>query len=342
MQGLEAGYGTAPFETSLEVLRNNLKSAYLRFREKIIHFTEDEKAAIKIYEKLLNNSERLIDFAILQGKTTTEIPDSIERADTGSDTPFSLGNQATDKYQFYNTEISNESPSKPSTKTISGLGSSGTLSPEEEQEALKLAARRGTIEPETEIAKFPDNLKKLYSHILEKIASRPETQEMKNSFNFLLTLQVIKRIDGHVENHSFLEDSNYKSLMNQIIKIFDINNCDLKDDSFVQNLIDVFDRVYDNIINSSEIDKKSKKILTALRSTKINNERPWEIFSVALIAINKMIGVFCDQYPEKCSSIKGGSNQMLGSRKLLGKLEENKNITFSDWLLIKENILFWQ
>lgn len=341
VQGLETGYGTAPFDTSLEILRNNLKSAYLRFCEKIAHFTDDGKTAIKIYKKLLNNSERLIDFAILQGKTTTEIPDSIERADTGSDTPFSLGNQATDKYQFYNTEISNESPSKPSTKTISGLGSSGTLNPEEEeQEALKLAARRGTIEPETEIAKFPDNLKKLYSHIFEKIASHPETEGMKNSFNFLQTLQVIKRLDGHIKNHSFLGDSNYKSLINQMIRSFEKNNCDLKDDSFLQNLIDVFDMVYDKIINSPAIDEKSKTIYTVLRSTRINGERPWEKFGAALIAINKMIGVFCDQYPEKCSSIKGASNQMLGSRKLLGKLAENKNITFSDWLLIKENILF--
>jgi hypothetical protein len=342
VQGLEAGYGTAPFDTSLEVLKNNLKSAYLRFREKIIHFTEDEKTAINIYEKLLNNSERLIDFAILQGKTATEIPEPFERADAGSDTSFSLGNQATDKYQFYNTAISNESPSTPSTKTISGLGSSGKLSPEEEQEALKLAARRGTIDPETEteIAKFPDNLKKLYSHIFEKIASHPETEGMKNSLHILQTLQVIKRLDGHIKNHSFLGDSNYKSLINQIIKTFEKNDCDLKDDSFLENLINVFDKVYNNVINSSAIEEKFKKIYTALRSTVIDGERPWEKFNLALTGINKMIGVFCDLNPDKCSNIKGGSHLMLGSRKLLGKLEENKNITFSDWLLIKENILF--
>jgi hypothetical protein len=340
VQGLEAGYGTAPFDTSLEVLRNNLKSAYLRFREKITRFTDNERTATKIYEILLNNSERLIDFAILQGKTTTEIPDSIERADAGSDTSFSLGNQATDRYQFYNTAISNESPSTPSTKTISGLGSSGRLSPEEEQEALKLAARRGTVEPETEIAKFPDNLKKLYSHIFEKIASHSETEGMKDSFNFLQTLQVIKRLDGHIKNHSFLGDSNYKSLIDQMIRTFEKNNCDLTDDLFLQNLIEVFDMVYDKIINSSAIDEKSKKIYTALRSTRNNGERPWEKFGPALTDINKMIGVFCDQYPDKCSSIRGASRLMLGSRKLLGKLEENKNITFSDWLLIKENILF--
>jgi hypothetical protein len=343
VQGLEAGYGTAPFDTSLEVLKNNLKSAYLRFREKITRFTEDEKTATKIYKILLNNSERLIDFAILQGKTATEIPEPFERADAGSDTSFSLGNQATDKYQFYNTAISNESPSTPSTKTIRGLGSSGRLSPEEEeQETLKLAARRGTIEPETEteIAKFPDNLKKLYSHIFGKIASHPETEGMKDSFNFLQTLQVIKRLDGHIKNHSFLGDSNYKSLIDQMIRTFEKNNCDLKDDSFLQNLIDVFDMVYDKIINSSAIDERSKKIYTALRSTKNNGERPWDKFGPALTEINKMIGVFCDQYPDKCSNIKGASRLMLGSRKLLGKLEENKNITFSDWLLIKENILF--
>jgi hypothetical protein len=341
VQGLEAGYGTAPFDTSLEVLRNNLKSAYLRFREKITRFTDNERTATKIYEILLNNSERFIDFAILQGKTATEIPEPFERADAGSDTSFSLGNQATDKYQFYNTAISNESPSTPSTKTISGLGSSGRLSPEEEEkEALKLAARRGTVEPETEIAKFPDNLKKLYSHIFGKIASHPETEGMKDSFNFLQTLQVIKRLDGHIKNHSFLGDSNYKSLIDQMIRTFEKNNCDLKDDSFLQNLIDVFDMVYDKIINSSAIAEKSKKIYTALRSTINNGERPWEKFGTALTEINKMIGVFCDQYPDKCSSIKGASRLMLGSRKLLGKLEENKNITFSDWLLIKENILF--
>ena len=349
VQGLEAGYGTAPFETSLEILRNNLKSAYSEFTKNLVHIIGDRKVDLElinsIYEKLLNNSERLIDFAILQGKTTTEIPDSIERADTGSDTHFSLGNQATDKYQFYNTEISNENPNKPSTKTISGLGSSGVLSPEEEeQEALKMAARRGTTGSKTETIELPANFKKLYSHILEKIASHPEAEEIKNINNTLITLQVIKRLDGNVKNRNFLGDDNYKSLIDGIIQILKQDNCDLEDNSFVQNLIDIFDKVYDRALSSSDPKGKLKNLHSALSLSKIGVDRPWNRFSTALSKINRILSVFCDDHPDKCSTspsnIQNRVIRFRGNQKLLDKLVENKNITFSDWLLIKENILF--
>jgi hypothetical protein len=133
-------------------------------------------------------------------------------------------------------------------------------------------------------------------------------------------------------------------LIDGIIQVLKQNNCDLEDNSFVQNLIDIFDKVYDRALSSSDPKEKLKNLHSALSLSRIGVDRPWNRFSTALSKINRILSVFCDDHPDKCSTspsnIQNRVIRFRGNQKLLDKLEENKNITFSDWLLIKENILF--
>jgi hypothetical protein len=130
--------------------------------------------------------------------------------------------------------------------------------------------------------------------------------------------------DLHRKNMRIIGAKNWKEMMKEIIKTFESNKCDFGNEEFVKDIGTIFNDTY----NAGGY---YERLITDL--TRYNDN--WKNLIKALKEIGKYIDDFCEKNPNKCSD-KGGKY----GEKLLNNLEENKNITFANWLLIQENILF--
>ncbi len=181
---------------------------------------------------------------------------------------------------------------------------------------------------------FLENFNNFVENIFYKIENDGDFVKRKFPFK---TLSVIKRLyqykslplkmsyfDLHRKNMRIIGAKNWKEMMKEIIKTFESNKCDFGNEEFVKDIGTIFNDTY----NAGGY---YERLITDL--TRYNDN--WKNLIKALKEIGKYIDDFCEKNPNKCSD-KGGKY----GEKLLNNLEENKNITFANWLLIQENILF--
>jgi hypothetical protein len=186
--------------------------------------------------------------------------------------------------------------------------------------------------------RFMQNLNKLILNIEQFFRDDGEDVPNKPIFNAFKLIQRLYRhaemennqkkiFKRHGKNINILGKDNWKILLTKIIEAFMSKRCDFADDAFTNDAIKDFNRVaniYKPIENHySDFDRGLRK-----------NGKNWKIIALSLSQINRYVDEFCSNNPELCDK-KGR-----GSGKLLSKLRENKNITFSEWLLITENKLF--
>lgn len=186
--------------------------------------------------------------------------------------------------------------------------------------------------------KFMQNLNKLILSIEQYFRdSGEENVPDKPIFNALKLIKRLykhsevendqkKRFKKHRKNINYLGNENWNLLLTKIIEIFMSKQCDFADDAFTNNAIEYFI----NIAPNYNPIQQNYSNFTNIR----NRNQNWQKIFASLWEINKFVDEFCRTNPDLCSQTGKGSI------KLLSKLQENKNITFSEWLLITENKLF--
>jgi hypothetical protein len=216
--------------------------------------------------------------------------------------------------------------------------------PPDEEVAASNTAPSTPLEPSIPILggitnfKFMQNLNKLILNIEQHFRDNGENVPNKPIFNAFKLIQRLykhtemendqkRRFKKHKKNINYLGNDNWNLLLAKIIEAFVSNQCDFAVDTFTNDAIKDFKRVAD-IYNPVETNYSAFD--RGLRKSGEN----WRIIALSLSQINKSVDEFCSNNPELCD--KKGK----GSGKLLSKLQENKNITFSEWLLITENKLF--
>ena len=186
--------------------------------------------------------------------------------------------------------------------------------------------------------RFMQNLNKLILNIEQYFRDNGEDVPNKPIFNaFKLIKRLYKhsevendqkrRFKKHRKNINYLGNENWNLLLTKIIEAFMSKRCDFADDTFTNNAIEDFKRVADIY---KPIENHYPAFDSGLRARSEN----WKIIALSLSQINRSVDEFCRTNPDLCGKTGRGSG------KLLSKLQENKNITFSEWLLITENKLF--
>lgn len=226
-----------------------------------------------------------------------------------------------------------------------GSPSSVTTPPPDEEVATSNTAPSTSPEPSIPILggitnfKFMQNLNKLILNIEQYFRdSDEENVPDKPIFNALRLIKRLykhseaandqkKRFKKHIKNINYLKNENWNLLLTNIIEAFMSKKCDFADDTFTNNAIEDFKRVADIY---KPIENHYPAFDSGLRARSEN----WRIIALSLSQINRYVDEFCRNNPDLCGKTGRGSG------KLLSKLKENKNITFSEWLLITENKLF--
>jgi hypothetical protein len=226
-----------------------------------------------------------------------------------------------------------------------GSPSSVTKPPPDEEVATSNTAPSTPPEPSIPILggitnfKFMQNLNKLILSIEQYFKdSSEENVPDKSIFNALKLIKRLyknvetesepkKRFKQHGKNISHLGKDNWKILLTKIIETFMSKQCDFADDTFTNNAIEYF---IEKAPKYNPVQQHYEAFHTYIR---LHNKN-WQNILSSLSVINKFVDEFCRNNPDLCGKTGRGSS------KLLSKLRENKNITFSEWLLITENKLF--
>ena len=187
--------------------------------------------------------------------------------------------------------------------------------------------------------KFMQNLNKLILNIEQYFKdSDEENVPDKPVFNALKLIKRLyknvetenepkKRFKQHGKNINYLGKDNWKLLLTKIVETFMSKQCDFADDTFTNNAIEYF---IEKAPKYNPVQQHYEAFHTYIR---LHNKN-WQNILSSLSVINKFVDEFCRNNPDLCGKTGRGSS------KLLSKLRENKNITFSEWLLITENKLF--
>lgn len=181
---------------------------------------------------------------------------------------------------------------------------------------------------------FLQNFNDVVNNIFYKIEKDGDYIKAKFPFK---TLNVIKRLykykslplkmsyfDFSTKNMRVIGTKNWREMIKEIVRVFEANDCKFGNEEFIKDIENTFNGYYD-------VGGYYPRLIADISK---DNEN-WRKLIKSLKEIGRYIDDFCLKNPKKCSD-KGGAY----GEKLLNNLEENRNITFAEWLLIEENILF--
>jgi hypothetical protein len=362
--GLKAGYKTTDVERAKTILKDQLISAYKMFASSIEKMTGSKTDAQKILTNLKNNTDSFIDDAMSSITLPTTTPPPATPAAPPA-TPAAP--PATPAAPPATPAAPKSSPTKPSlrdierwdtdilkmptTQPVRGLLTTD-LDPkekrkkEEEKEGLNLALRELPKEKETGNQKtkkyeIENEFVKNYDNFVETMLDAFKRNEYfdENKFPFSAFL-LVKRLykykpvpfqrtgsyEQHPRNMKYLGIKNWKTIASKIMEIFKSHNCNFNDENYT-------DEITKNLNDMLSVNGSSyyMGIFGDLKKSSIK----WKDLLQSLNEIEKYIKSFCKDNPKKCDEIGKG-----GTEKMLKKLKETKNLNFSNWLIMKENILF--
>lgn len=316
------------FKSNLKaVITRSYKGAKDTTKKGVIDF-EIEKSIFRIEPEILSNEEKI---DVLHAKAEEAMAKEAEEAENQRKRtrPESPRTQA-----------------PPSEKPLLSAPSATPIATPPPDEEVATSNTAPSTPPEASIPilggitnfKFMQNLNKLILSIEQYFRDNGEDVPNKPIFNALRLIKRLykhseaendqkKRFKKHRKNINYLKNENWNLLLTKIIEAFMSKKCDFADDTFTNNAIEDFKRMA-NIYKP--IENQYPAFDRGLRTRSEN----WRIIALSLSQINKFVDEFCLNNPDLCGE-KGR-----GSGKLLSKLQENKNITFSEWLLITENKLF--
>jgi len=362
--GWKSGYGSKDITKATEILKNQLDFAYRTFKNSLVKSTGDEATANKILDNLRKNSDIAITKAV-SGETTTE-----KEYGPTTTSPTFTPVPAKEKIEAEaEAEAEVEVPKKPRRKKPKppepivtppdGSGGPPIVSdptgpaplPAEDTDTGEMA-RTGELpepepepEPKKEVLSFKDkeflmNLREFINILMKKLSS---TEQEKLPFSVLTILKRLYRF-GYIYGSRDLQDlhkeknvnkigsEEHKEMLKKIVEIFTNNNCDFNKGALTDSLIrrfDYYEKKYG--LTGSNLNKTLKE------------EKIWKNLFSAIDDTRDYLNSFCADNPDKCGEeLKTlGTAGSSGVPRLLKSLEEAKlSLTFRNWLLIKENILF--
>jgi len=364
--GFRAGYGSEDVNQAGDVLIDQLDFAYRTFANSIENATGSKSQAQSILTKLRNNTEPLLKTSITDQdiKLTAEKKAEIaareaemkmsperRRKTTTTRSPKSSTSLA-DLWDRISSKPKPAEPKpaepttptpEPTTSPIGGLGTTGDgTRPDPEVGDIGPSLRVGPDpepepRPEEQIfgivgKNFLKNFNNFYHEFFDEMNKSEYFGNEENKPPFS-TLKIIKRLYTYREgdtalpftkkNMSRLGKDSWNEILTNAIETLKRNNCNFSDESFCDDIIASLKELSENGYYSN--------ILNDLKRSNKN----WVRLLKALTQISKYIDTFCTRHPDKCEE-----EGKKGGEKLLKKLRESKNITFSDWLLISENKLF--
>ena len=330
------------FKSNLKaVITRSYKGTKDTTKKGVIDF-EIEKSIFRIEPEILSNEEKI---DVLHAKAEEAMAKEAEEAEnqrkrTRPESPRTQAPPSEKPLLSAPSQVSQNistDTEKPNATPIA------TPSPDEEVATSNTAP---STPPESSIPilggitnfKFMQNLNKLILSIEQYFRDNGENVPDKPIFNALKLIKRLykhseaqndqkKRFKKHIKNINYLGNENWNLLLTKIIEAFMSKKCDFADDTFTNNAIEDFKR-------AADIYKPIQNHYSAFDSGLRNRSENWKIIALSLSQINRYVDEFCRNNPQLCGE-KGR-----GSGKLLSKLQENKNITFSEWLLITENKLF--
>lgn len=371
--GFRAGYGSEDINQAGDVLIDQLDFAYRTFANSIENATGSKSQAQSVLTKLRNNTEPLLKTSITdqdikltaekkaeiaareaemktsperRRKTTTSSPKSSTSLADLWDRISSKPKPAEPKIEPPTPTSPTPTPATPATPTtepatppIGGLGTTGDgTKPDPEVGDIGPSLRVGPEpRPEEQIfgivgKNFLKNFNNFYHEFFDEMNKSEYFGNEENKPPFS-TLKIIKRLYTYREgdtslpftkkNMRHLGKDSWNEILTNAIETLKTNNCNFSDESF-------FDDIIDHLKQFSE----SGWYANILNDLKGSNQN-WRRLLKSLNQISTYIDTFCQRHPDKCEE-KGKK----GGEKLLKKLRESKNITFSNWLLISENKLF--
>ena len=359
--GWKSGYGSKDIAKATEILKNQLDFAYRTFKNSLVKSTGDEATANKILDNLRKNSDIAITKAV-SGETTTE-----KEYGPTTTSPTFTPIPAKEKIEAEaEAEAEAEVPKKPRKSRKSkattpivtppvGSGGPPIMSeptgpaplPAEDTDTGEMARTGELPEPESkkEVLSFKDkeflmNLREFINILMKKLSS---TEQKKLPFSVLTILKRLYRF-GYIYGSRDLQDlhkeknvnkigsEEHEEMLKKIVEIFTNNNCDFNKGALTDSLIRRFEYY----------EKKYGLTGSSLNKT-LKEERLWKNLFSAIDDTRNYLNSFCADNPDKCGEelktlgVAGSS----GVTRLLNSLEEGKlSLTFKNWLLIKENILF--
>jgi hypothetical protein len=353
--GFRAGYGSEDVNQAGDVLIDQLDFAYRTFANSIENATGSKSQAQSVLTKLRNNTEPLLKTSITDQdiKLTAEKKAEIEareaeikmspkrtrttttRSPKSSTSLADLWNKISSKPKPVEPKVEPTAPTPP----IGGLGTTGDgARPDPEVGDIGPSLRVGPDpRPEEQIfgivgKNFLKNFNNFYHEFFDEMNKSEYFGNEENKPPFS-TLKTIKRLYTYREgrddlpftkkNIRHLGKDAWSEILTYAIEALKANNCNFSDESFCDDIIASLKELSENGYYAN--------ILNDLKRSNLN----WVRLLKALTQISKYIDTFCTRHPEKCEE-----EGKKGGEKLLKKLRESKNITFSDWLLISENKLF--
>ena len=359
--GFRAGYGSEDINQAGDVLIDQLDFAYRTFANSIENATGSKSQAQSVLTKLRNNTEPLLKTSITDQdiKLTVEKQAEIaareaemkmsperRRKTTTTSSPKSstsladLWDRISSKPKPAEPKVEPPTPAtEPATEPIGGLGTTGDgTKPDPEVGDISPSLRVGPEpRPEEQIfgivgKNFLKNFNNFYHEFFDEMNKSEYFGNEENKPPFS-TLKIIKRLYTYrasntalpftKKNMARLGKDSWNEILTNAIETLKTNNCNFSDESFCDDIIDHLKQFSEN-----------GWYVNILNDLKASNQN-WSRLLKALTQISKYIDTFCTRHPDKCEE-KGKK----GGEKLLKKLRESKNITFSNWLLISENKLF--
>lgn len=367
--GFRAGYGSEDINQAGDVLIDQLDFAYRTFANSIENATGSKSQAQSVLTKLRNNTEPLLKTSITDQdiKLTAEKKAEIaareaemktsperRRKTTTTSSPKSstsladLWDRISSKPKPAEPKIEPATPTptpatEPAAPPIGGLGTTGDgTKPDPEVGDIGPSLRVGPDpepepRPEEQIfgivgKNFLKNFNNFYHEFFDEMNKSEYFGNEENKPPFS-TLKIIKRLYTYrasdtalpftKKNMSRLGKDSWNEILTYAIETLKTNNCNFSDESFCDDIIDHLKQFSEN-----------GWYVNILNDLKASNQN-WRRLLKSLNQISTYIDTFCQRHPDKCEE-KGKK----GGEKLLKKLRESKNITFSDWLLISENKLF--
>jgi hypothetical protein len=367
--GWKSGYGSKDITKATEILKNQLDFAYRTFKNSLVKSTGDEATANKILDNLRKNSDIAITKAV-SGETTTEK----EYGPTTTSPTFTPvpAKEKIEAEAEAEAETETEVPKKPRkprkpkdpapiVTPPDGSGGPPIMSdptgpaplPADDEDTGEMT-RTGELpepepepepEPKKEVLSFKDkeflmNLREFIDILMKKLSF---IEQKKLPFSVLTILKRLYRF-GYIYGSRDLQDlhkeknvnkigsEEHEEMLKKIVEIFTNNSCDFSKESLTNNLIRRFEYYEKNHgLTGSNLNKTLKE------------EKIWKNLFSAIDDTKDYLNSFCIDNPDKCGEelkTLGAAGQS-GVARLLNSLEEAKlSLTFKNWLLIKENILF--